>query len=48
MTPELEALAHEKHRLLGIRSANCKACERRVPEWIRRAQERKLPTKVWA
>ena len=52
MTARLVELAHAKHLQLGIRSANCALCERtaerRIPEWIRRAQERRLPPKVWS
>jgi hypothetical protein len=41
---------HEHHVRLGIVLGNCEACRKGDdrPEWVKRAEERRLPVKVYA
>ena len=44
----LEQRAHENHLRLGVANPHCPLCAKPVPEWVKRAQEHRLPVKDYS
>ena len=44
----LEQRAHENHLRLGVANAHCALCPKQIPEWVKRAQEHRLPVKDYS
>ena len=44
----LEQRAHENHLRLGVANPHCALCAKPIPEWVKRAQERRLPVKDYS